>query len=148
MHDRQCVKNGIRAISTFKVNPVSMYGGDSVDVEGMVSSTLGLTAIKISVWKGTEDVSIGKGFEVSQKGLGGTIKAWNLKTDDHTKIHVSPLTPLGDYTVKVVARSEKDSAVATSSLKVEGTLIVTTEITLGSNQNVLGGSVDLDNMKT
>jgi hypothetical protein len=54
---------------------------------------------------------------------------------------------IGDYTVKVLAKSNDDSATATVPLKVDGTVVVLEEVTLGSNQNATGGSVDLDEMK-
>lgn len=133
-------------IADLKVTPASAKAGQSVDVEGTVSSDAGLTAVVITVWKGSTDVTSGSGFTVSQTALGGTAKAWSLKTDGNVKIDVGGAAALGDYTVKVVARSGTDSAVATTTLKLDGTVVTTAEVVLGSNQNAAGGSVDLDNL--
>jgi hypothetical protein len=140
-------ESGNVKIAGLKVTPAAVRAGQSVDVEGTVSSADGLTSVKITVWKGDSDVTVGKGFEVKISPLLGTVNALNLKTDAASGIAVGGAVAIGDYTVTVMAKSRSDSAVATTSLKVDGTAVVMEELTLGSNQNATGGSVDLDDLK-
>ncbi|MEO6094482.1 MAG: hypothetical protein ABIW76_01990 [Fibrobacteria bacterium] len=134
-------------ISDLKVTPASIKAGQSADVEGTVTSKSALTGIAITVWKGSTEVTTGKGFTVAMGALGADKKAWSLKTDGVSRISVGGAAATGEYTVKVVARSGMDSVVEKASLTVSGTLVTTEELTLGSNQNSNGGSVDLDDLK-
>jgi hypothetical protein len=134
-------------ISDLKVTPSSVKAGQSADVEGTVTSTSALTAIAITVWKGSTDVTTGKGFTVAAGPLGSDKKAWSLKTDGSSRITIGGAAATGEYTVKVVARTGTDSVVANTTLTVNGNAVTTEELTLGSNQNSNGGSVDLDELK-
>jgi len=134
-------------ISDLKVTPSSVKAGQSADVEGTVTSTSALTAISITVWKGSTDVTAGKGFTVSAGDLASGKKAWSLKTDGASRIAVGGAAATGEYTVKVVAHAGTDSVTANTTLTVTGTAVTTQELTLGSNQNAAGGSVDLDDLK-
>lgn len=134
-------------IADLKVTPASVKAGQSADVEGTVTSVNALTAVTITVWKGTMDVTSGLGFTVAQGALGDLKKAWSLKTDGLSHITVGGAAATGDYTVKVVAMAGTDSAVATTTLTVTGTAVVAQELILGSNKNATGGSVDLDELK-
>ncbi len=133
-------------ITDLKITPASIKSGQSADVEGTVTSTSGLTVVAVSIWKGSTDVSSDNGFTVTQIPLGGSLKAWSLKTDGNIKITVGGAASIGDYIVKVTAKSGNDSSVATTTLTVSGTVVTTQEVTLGSNQNAAGGSLDLDAM--
>ena len=133
-------------ITDLKVTPGSAKAGGSVDVEGTVASSAGLTVVRVNIWKGAVDVTADKGFTVTQTALAGSLKAWSLKTDGNVKIAVGGAAAVGDYTVQVTAKSGTDSAVATTALKVTGTAVILQEVTLGSNQNAAGGSLDLDEM--
>jgi hypothetical protein len=134
-------------ITDLKIGAGGVKAGVSADVEGTVTSKSALTSIAITVWNGTTDVTTGSGFTVSQTQPSGSAKAWSLKTDGSAKIAVGGAAAVGAYTVKVIAKSGNDSAVATTTLTVAGTAVTTLELTLGSNQNAAGGSVDLDELK-
>lgn len=135
-------------IENLKANPASVKAGQVADVEGTLTSKNALTDIDVTVWKGEQDVTTGMGFTVTQIDLPDDKKAWSLKTDGNLRVAVGGQAATGDYTVKVVARSGDDSAVGKTPLKITGTVVVTEEIILGSNQNAKGGSVDLDMLKT
>jgi len=134
------------SISNFKVTPATVNAGQSVDVEGTVTSEDALSEIRVNIMDGDMDVTSGEGFTVTQTDLGDDDKAWSLKTDGTVEIAVNGSVAVGEYTVKVTARSGNDSTSATTTLTVTGTEVNTEEITLGSNQNAIGGSVDLDNL--
>ncbi len=135
-------------IADLKITPASIKAGQSADIEGTVTSASALTSIVITVWKGTDDYTLGKGFLVTQGVLADAKKAWSLKTDGTSKVTVGGAAATGDYTVKVVAFAGNDSVVGTATITVTGTTVTTQELTLGSNQNAAGGSVDLDELKT
>lgn len=134
------------SISGLKVTPSSIKAGQTAEIEGSITSKAALTAVKVTVWKGSEEVTTGKGFTVTSTAPGADKLAWNLKSDGTIKIAVAGAAT-GDYTVKVVAVSGSDSASASADLTVTGTTVSATEFTLGSNQNAAGGSVDLDELK-
>jgi hypothetical protein len=140
--------SGDMKINDLKVTPASIKSGQTADVEGTVTSSNALTAIVITVWKGTTDYTTGKGFTVNMGALGVDKKAWSLKTDGACRLTVDGAASTGPYTLKVVAHAGKDSVVATTTINVSGTVVFTQEVTLGSNQNANGGSVDLDDLKT
>jgi hypothetical protein len=77
----------------------------------------------VSIWKGTDDVTAGHGFSVTGTSLASALKAWSLKTDGNVKIAVDGAAPVGGYIVKVTAKSGNDSAEATATLKVDGTVV-------------------------
>jgi hypothetical protein len=133
-------------ISDLKVTPNSIIAGEGAYVEGTLTSTNALTSVNVSIWKGTTDVTSGKGFTVTQGVLVDDKKAWSLKSDGNVRVTVGGAAATGDYTVKVSAYAGNDSASATTTLTVTGKAVTTQEIVLGSNQNALGGSVDLDGM--
>lgn len=134
-------------IADLNVNPASVKAGQVADVEGTLTSENALSAITVTVWKGDLDVTTGQGFVVTQIALPDSKKAWSLKTDGNLRVAVGGQAANGDYTVKVVARSGTDSAVGKAGFKVAGTVVITEELILGSNQNAKGGSVDLDLLK-
>lgn len=135
-------------IADLNVNPTSVKAGQVADVEGTLTSENALTDIDVTVWKGDQDVTSGLGFTVTQIALPAGKKAWSLKTDGNLRVAVGGQAATGDYTVKVVAHSGTDSAVGKTTLKITGTVVVTEELILGSNQNAKGGSVDLDVLET
>jgi hypothetical protein len=134
-------------ITDLKTTSASVAAGTSTAVEGTITSDAALSSISIKVWKGSTDVTTGEGFTVTQTQPTGSAKAWSLKTDGGAKIAVGGAAAVGEYTVKVTAKSGDDSAVASTTLTVTGTTVTTEELTLGSNQNAAGGSVDLDELK-
>ncbi|MEO7424015.1 MAG: hypothetical protein ABI036_02445 [Fibrobacteria bacterium] len=134
-------------ITDLKTTSASVAAGTSTAVEGTITSEAALTSISIKVWKGSTDVTTGAGFTVTQTQPTGSAKAWSLKTDGGAMIAVGGAAGVGDYTVKVTAKSGDDSAVASTTLAITGTAVTTEELTLGSNQNAVGGSVDLDDLK-
>lgn len=131
-------------IADLKVTPNSVIAGEGAYVEGTLTSTNALTSVNVSIWKGTADVTTGKGFVITKEGLGDAKKAWSLKSDGNVRITVGGAAATGEYTVKVSAYAGNDSTSATTTFSVTGKAVVTQEIVLGSNQNALGGSVDLD----
>lgn len=144
--DEENAGEGVK-LTDVKLSPSTVKAGGSVEVEGTATFPAGLTKVEVTVWKGDSDVTVGKGFTVTQKPLDGAITGWDLKTDGKARIDLTEGVPIGDYTVKVLAKSNEDSTTAAVALKVDGTEVVMQEVTLGSNQNATGGSVDLDEMK-
>jgi hypothetical protein len=133
-------------IANLKVTPSSIIAGESAYIEGTLTSTKDLTSVKVSIWKGATDVTVGKGFAVTQGILVDEKKAWSLKSDGNYRVTVGGSATTGEYTVKVSAFAGNDSTSATTTLTVTGKAVTTQEIVLGSNQNALGGSVDLDGL--
>ncbi len=139
-------KSSAVQIADLKVTPNSIIAGEGAYVEGTLTSTNALTSVKVTIWKGTTDMTLGKGFTVTQGALGDAKKAWSLKSDGNVRVTVGGAAATGEYTVKVSAFAGIDSTSATATLTVTGKAVTTQEIVLGSNKNALGGSVDLDAM--